>query len=80
MKTALTVASLLVMGALMAPAHAKEYPLPDSNARLIGENLSYVVPNDGRSLEAIATEHEIGLLGMLEANPGTDPYLPASGK
>lgn len=80
MKTALTVASLLVMSALMAPAHAKEYPLPDSNTRLIGENLSYVVPNDGRSLEAIATEYEIGLLGMLEANPGTDPYLPEAGK
>ena len=80
MKKVLTVASLLVMSALMAPAQAKEYPLPDSNTRLIGENLSYVVPNDGRALEAIASEYEIGLLGMLEANPGTDPYLPEVGK
>ncbi|MBP6121123.1 MULTISPECIES: L,D-transpeptidase family protein [Providencia] len=80
MKKVLTMTSLLVMSALIAPAQAKEYPLPDSNTRLIGENLSYVVPNDGRPLEAIASEHEIGLLGMLEANPGTDPYLPEAGK
>ena len=80
MKRDLTVASLFVMSALLAPAQAKEYPLPDSNTRLIGENYTYVVPNDGRPLEAIASEHEIGLLGMLEANPGTDPYLPEAGK
>lgn len=80
MKRVLTVASLFVMSALFAPAQAKEYPLPDSNTRLIGENYTYIVPNDGRPLEAIASEHEIGLLGMLEANPGTDPYLPEAGK
>ncbi|MEQ4730805.1 MULTISPECIES: L,D-transpeptidase family protein [Providencia] len=80
MKRVLTVASLFVMSALLAPAQAKEYPLPDSNTRLIGENYTYIVPNDGRPLEAIASEHQIGLLGMLEANPGTDPYLPEAGK
>ena len=80
MKRVLTVASLFVMSALFAPAQAKEYPLPDSNTRLIGENYTYIVPSVGRPLEAIASEHEIGLLGMLEANPGTDPYLPEAGK
>ncbi|HEM6857432.1 TPA: L,D-transpeptidase family protein [Providencia rettgeri] len=80
MKRVLTVASLFVMSALVAPAQAKEYPLPDSNTRLIGENYTYIVPNDGRPLEAIASEHQIGILGMLEANPGTDPYLPEAGK
>ncbi|EMB3081186.1 L,D-transpeptidase family protein [Providencia sp. TYF-12] len=80
MKRVLTAASLFVMSALLAPAQAKEYPLPDSNTRLIGENLTYVVPNDGRPLEAIASDYQIGLLGMLEANPGTDPYLPEAGK
>lgn len=80
MKRVLTMASLFVMSALLAPAQAKEYPLPDSNTRLIGENYMYIVPNDGRPLEAIASEHQIGLLGMLEANPGTDPYLPEAGK
>ena len=30
-------------------------------------------------LEAIAADYKIGLLGMLEANPGTDPFLPKPG-
>ncbi|MBS0970057.1 L,D-transpeptidase [Chimaeribacter arupi] len=60
-------------------AHATEYPLPAENSRLIGENITYTVPDDGRSLEMIAADFKIGLLGMLEANPGTDPYLPAPG-
>lgn len=80
MKKVLTAASLFVASALLSPVQAMDYPLPDSNTRLIGENSTYVVPNDGRSLEMIASEHQIGLLAMLEANPGTDPYLPEAGK
>src|SRR5471030_918096 len=60
-------------------ANAAEYPLPPDNSRLIGENSTYVVPNDGQPLEAVAAKYKIGLLGMLEANPGTDPYLPHPG-
>ncbi|HEF8773674.1 L,D-transpeptidase family protein [Providencia manganoxydans] len=80
MKKVLTAASLFVASALLSPVQAMDYPLPDGNTRLIGENSIYVVPNDGRSLEMIASEHQIGLLAMLEANPGTDPYLPEAGK
>ncbi|PRD13230.1 L,D-transpeptidase family protein [Pantoea coffeiphila] len=60
-------------------ASATEYPLPPDDSRLIGENSTYIVPNDGRPLEAVAKEYMIGLLGMLEANPGTDPWLPKAG-
>lgn len=60
-------------------ASATEYPLPAENSRLIGENTTYTVPADGRSLEAVAAQYKIGLLGMLEANPGTDPWLPKAG-
>ncbi|ROR15361.1 L,D-transpeptidase family protein [Erwinia sp. JUb26] len=60
-------------------ASATEYPLPPDDSRLIGENSTYVVPNDGRPLEAVAKEYMVGLLGMLEANPGTDPWLPKAG-
>jgi len=59
--------------------HAAEYPLPAADSRLIGENQLYTVPNDGRSLESIAAQFQTGLLGMLEANPGTDPWLPKAG-
>lgn len=60
-------------------AGAAEYPLPPDNSRLIGENTMYVVPNDGKPLEDVAAKYQIGLIAMLEANPGTDPYLPKAG-
>lgn len=78
MKRALTLMGLLLASYIggMPAGQATEYPLPPPDSRLIGENTTYVVPHDGRSLEAIASDYKIGLLGMLEANPGTDPYLP----
>ncbi|WP_380180573.1 L,D-transpeptidase family protein [Kalamiella sp. sgz302252] len=60
-------------------ARAADYPLPAADSRLIGENQIYTVPDDGRSLEHIAAHFQTGLLGMLEANPGTDPWLPKAG-
>ncbi|EFE94362.1 TPA: L,D-transpeptidase family protein [Serratia odorifera] len=81
MKRALTLMGVLFATVLAGTqaASATEYPLPPADSRLIGENTIYTVPNDGRSLEAIAADYQIGLLGMLEANPGTDPYLPKPG-
>ncbi|TYL43652.1 L,D-transpeptidase family protein [Dickeya sp. ws52] len=81
MKRALTLMGLLFASCLtgIQPANATEYPLPPPDSRLIGENISYTVPNDGHPLETIAANFKIGLLGMLEANPGTDPYLPKPG-
>ncbi|MFS2223643.1 L,D-transpeptidase family protein [Pantoea sp. B65] len=67
---------LLTLIAGTRVASATEYPLPAENSRLIGENSTYIVPGDNRSLESIAASYKIGLLGMLEANPGTDPWLP----
>ncbi|WP_414636940.1 L,D-transpeptidase family protein [Acerihabitans sp.] len=67
-----------LLGGISA-AGATEYALPAENSRLIGENVTATVANDGGSLEAIAAAHKIGLLAMLEANPGTDPYLPHAG-
>lgn len=71
------VASLFA-GAMTA-SWAAEYPLPAENSRLIGENSTYVVPNDGKPLEDIAAKYQIGLIAMLEANPGVDPLLPKAG-
>lgn len=80
MKLRLAIAGLFMMSAFILPAEAKEYPLPDTTARLIGENETHRVSEDGRPLEAIASEYQVGLLAMLEANPGVDPYLPRAGK
>lgn len=79
MKICLTLSLLLTAFLFAHAASATEYPLPAADSRLIGENTTYTVPNDGRSLEAVAAHYKIGLLGMLEANPGTDPWLPKAG-
>jgi len=71
--------SVLTFLAGMQAASATEYPLPPDNSRLIGENTTWVVPNDGNPLEAVAVKYQVGLLGLLEANPGTDPWLPKAG-
>ncbi|WP_067703566.1 L,D-transpeptidase family protein [Erwinia sp. ErVv1] len=80
MKRCLThLSSLLLLLIASSCVNATEYPLPPENSRLIGENTTYVVPDDGRPLESVAAAYKTGLLGMLEANPGTDPWLPAPG-
>ena len=80
MKSALRFAGALLLSVgLAAPAFSTEYPLPPADSRLIGENQLTTVPDDKRPLEAIAAKYQIGLLSMLEANPGTDPWLPKAG-
>lgn len=72
------IAALVFIGQATL-AQAMEYPLPPSNSRIIGENRVLIVPNDGRSLERIAADYQIGLIAMLEANPDVDPLLPKPG-
>ncbi|MGL5289556.1 MAG: LysM peptidoglycan-binding domain-containing protein, partial [Aeromonas sp.] len=76
-----TAASALLCTVALASqqAGAVEYPLPEANSRLIGENQQYVVPADNRPLEQIAADFQLGLTNILEANPGVDPYLPKAG-
>lgn len=81
MKPVLRLAGFLALTLVAGTrvANATEYPLPPENSRLIGENSTFVIPGDNRTLESIAASYKIGLLGMLEANPGTDPWLPKAG-
>ena len=81
MKRALPLVTMLlsVWMAGTSVAEATEYPLPPPDSRLIGENVTVTVQNNGKPLEDIASRYQIGLLGMLEANPGVDPYLPTPG-
>lgn len=81
MKSALRFAGALLLSVgLAAPAFSTEYPLPPADSRLIGENQLTTVPDDKRPLEAIAAKYQIGLLSMLEANPGTDPGYRRPGR
>jgi len=77
MKTPLFASLLFFLS--LASARATDYPLPAADSRLTGENQLYTVPHDGRPLESIAARFQTGLLSMLEANPGTDPWLPKAG-
>lgn len=58
---------------------AKEYPLPLVNSRLVGDVITYIIPDDGRSLEKIAARYEVGLIALMSVNPGIDPLLPKAG-
>ncbi|RWR03523.1 peptidoglycan-binding protein [[Pantoea] beijingensis] len=81
MKPVLNLAGFLLLSFIAGTrvASATEYPLPPDNSRLIGENTTFTVPAGNRPLEDVAANYKVGLLGMLEANPGTDPWLPKAG-
>jgi len=61
-------------------ALAVSYPLPPEGSRLVGSPQVITVPQDNiLPLEAFAAQYGQGLSNMLEANPGTDPFLPKPG-
>ncbi|WAT02552.1 L,D-transpeptidase family protein [Rouxiella chamberiensis] len=71
---------VLAVAAYSQAAFAVVYPLPAKNGRLVGENITVVVPQDNKlPLEHFAAQYQMGLSNMLEANPGVDTYLPTSG-
>ena len=65
--------------ALALPAQANTWPLPPPGSRLVGQNTVHVVEDNGGSLEAIAKKYNVGILALLQANPGVDPYVPRPG-
>lgn len=54
---------------------AREYELPNSNQRLIGEKTVHKVVK-GDYFQKIAEQYDVGFLSLLEANEGVDPFLP----
>jgi len=58
---------------------ASVYKLPNSDSRLIGDELSYQVVK-GDYFQALAEYHDIGLLALIAANPSVDPFLPLAGQ
>lgn len=61
-------------------ALAVSYPLPAEGSRLVGSPQVITVPQDNiLPLESFAAQYGQGLSNMLEANPGTDPFLPKPG-
>lgn len=60
------------------PLRASVYQLPSLESRLIGEDIKHeVLPGD--YFQALAEYYNVGLLALVEANPGVDPFLPTVG-
>ncbi|WP_372881930.1 L,D-transpeptidase family protein [Psychromonas sp.] len=57
---------------------ADGYPLPEDGSRLIGVQHEYIV-QPGDTLQSITKLYNVGLIALMESNPGVDPFLPAPG-
>ena len=61
-----------------APATPTAYSIPENGSRLIGSHELYKV-RPGDYFHSIARFYNIGLIALMESNPGIDPLLPPSG-
>ncbi|MEC4726664.1 L,D-transpeptidase family protein [Shewanella sp. D64] len=59
-------------------ALANVYPLPEKGSRLIGEVQEHIVVK-GDFFQTISKQYNIGILELMETNPGVDPFLPTVG-
>lgn len=57
---------------------ANTFPLPNPGSNVIG-HLQYHEVQKGETLAKIADEYNIGLLALMAANKGVDPFLPDPG-
>ncbi|MBY5920519.1 L,D-transpeptidase family protein [Ferrimonas balearica] len=59
-------------------AQAAIYSAPAHDSRLLGFPMVHQVV-EGQSLDHVAQQYDMGLLAMMAANPGVDPFLPPTG-
>ncbi len=74
-RTLLTVSLSLVSGF----SFAKMYELPNDSSRIIGRIENHVV-QDGETMANIAKLYDVGMLALMAANKGVDPFLPQTGR
>jgi len=67
-----------ILSLIPAVTMANVYPLPEKGSRLIGELKVHLVAQ-GDYFQTIAKEYNIGILELMETNPGVDPFLPTVG-
>ncbi|MGB5446892.1 MAG: L,D-transpeptidase family protein [Psychromonas sp.] len=74
------ILSLGIVFTLLHPATtlAEGYPLPTDGSRLIGLQHEYTVKK-GENLHEITKLYNVGLVALMESNPGVDPFLPTPG-
>ncbi|WP_419761164.1 L,D-transpeptidase family protein [Photobacterium gaetbulicola] len=69
---------MLLAGVMSCSAQAIEYQKPNADSKLVGV-MEYYQVNNGDSLLDIANKYNVGLLQLMAANPGVDPFLPTPG-
>ncbi len=74
-RTLLSVSLSLVSGL----SFAKMYELPTDSSRVIGRNENHVV-QVGETMANIAKLYDVGMLALMAANKGVDPFLPQTGR
>ncbi|WP_110456064.1 L,D-transpeptidase family protein [Shewanella algidipiscicola] len=69
---------LVILWLLPCYTLANVYSLPTNGGRLIGELQTHVV-QQGEFFKTIAAQYNVGILELMETNPGIDPFLPTPG-
>jgi lipoprotein-anchoring transpeptidase ErfK/SrfK len=74
------ILSLMIIVTMLNPVATKAdgYPLPENGSRLIGVQQEYKVQY-GDTLQDITKLYNVGLIALMESNPGVDPFLPTPG-
>lgn len=75
MKTLVSVALVFIC---LSSIQASVYIVPEKGSRLLGE-ASYYQVEEGDYFQAISEYHDIGLLALIAANKGVDPFAPKTG-
>lgn len=69
---------LFLLVLIVSPLHAASYLLPSDGSRLVGRVKNHMV-EQGETLSVIAKQYDVGLLSLMAANKGIDPFLPLVG-
>ncbi|GIU17341.1 L,D-transpeptidase family protein [Shewanella sp. MBTL60-007] len=69
---------LFILACLPLTSFANVYSIPQDGSRLVGELQEHVVQK-GDYFQTISKQYNIGILELMQSNPGVDPFLPTPG-
>ncbi|BAJ00859.1 L,D-transpeptidase family protein [Shewanella violacea] len=69
---------LFILSVIPGISLANVYDLPEKGSSLIGELQEHLVLK-GDYFQTISKQYNVGILELMESNPGVDPFLPTPG-
>ncbi|WP_299802017.1 L,D-transpeptidase family protein [uncultured Shewanella sp.] len=69
---------LFILACLPLTSFANVYSISQNGSRLVGELQEHVVQK-GDYFQTISKQYNIGILELMQSNPGVDPFLPTPG-